>query len=270
MEHNTQDMNLSVRPSPQGLMRILISLVLVALMIYLGAAAKNALHDSDSIDQNVITVSANAREFAKPDTAVASFTVTKENASLETARTQVDTISNGVVEYLKQAGIDEKDIKTTSYSMYPRDEYDTPPCPINSICPPRKTGKIYVVEETFEVRIRNLDKVGDIISGVSGKGVNQIGALRFEVDDAHLKELSDTARQAAIAKARQDAEKLAGSLGVRLGKLKNFSESSGGQPMPYYAYGKGGADATMSAPAPQIATGQNEIVSNVTLIYEIR
>jgi len=85
--------------------------------------------------------------------------------------------------------------------------------------------------------------------------------------------LQAEARAAAIEDARMKAKALAKDLGVRLVRVTGFWENSG----PYYsydvarsesAYGLGGA--TNAAPAPELPTGESEIVSRVSVTYEIR
>ncbi|MCX6764948.1 MAG: SIMPL domain-containing protein, partial [Candidatus Nealsonbacteria bacterium] len=75
------------------------------------------------------------------------------------------------------------------------------------------------------------------------------------------------ARDSAIAKAKEKAKELAKQVGVKLGRITNFSEDSN---MPVYYN-----DASMvkglggGSPAPEIQTGQNKITSTVSITYEI-
>ncbi|MEK7576193.1 MAG: SIMPL domain-containing protein [Patescibacteria group bacterium] len=277
MEHESKDVKLDFSPNPQGPMKYLVFLVLATLILFLTASAKNAFErgGKDPLAKNTITVSAESKKLVVPDTAQASFTIRKENASLVTARDEASKASNKVIEYLKGQSVDEKDIKSTSYNMYPQEVYDSRPCVLSSgsqtICPPRKTTKTYVIEQTFDVKIKNLDKAGDIIAGVSNVGVNQVGSLQFTVNDETRERLQKEARDEAIKKARENAKVLAGSLGVSLGDLASFNEG-GSSPYPIY-FGKGGGvamDSVAGSPAPAITPGQNEIVSTVSLTYEIR
>ena len=80
-------------------------------------------------------------------------------------------------------------------------------------------------------------------------------------------DLKDQARKLAIEDAKTKAEKLAAQLGVKLVKITGFSENTSGYPVPMYeykGYGIGGGGET-----PQIQTGENEILVNVILTYEI-
>lgn len=273
MEHESKEVKLQISPNPQGPIKYLVFLVLGALVLFLLAGAKNELKHKDDIP-NTISTSASARRSVKPDTAIASFSIRKENASLEIARNEVSTLSTKVVDFLKREGVAEKDIKSTSYNIYPQESYDSRPCVLSSgtsiACPPRPTAKTFVVETTYEVKMHDLDKVGSLIAGVSESGVNQISSLRFTLDDVNMEKLRAEARDEAINKAQEKAKILARSLNVRLDGLVNFSEGGGEQPMYYdRSFGKGGMMEVASAPAPSIAVGENEVVSSVTLVYEI-
>ena len=277
MEQETKNVRMSLEPNPQGPIKYFMYLVLLSLFVFLGVSAKNALERGgrDPLERNTISVAGEAKRFTKPDVAIASFTVHKENASLKAAQDEVSTLTNRVVEYLKQEGVAEKDIKSTSFNIYPQEKDDSYPCTYTSgtnyVCPPRKTIKTYVVESTYEVKMRNLDKVGSLITGVAGAGVNQIGSLRFTVGDAVFEKLQKEARDEAISKAREEAKKLSRSLSVRLGDLVSFNENGSFPIYNNFGYGKGGsAMLEAAAPLPVVTPGESEITANVTLTYEIR
>lgn len=276
MEQETKNIHLSLEPNPKGPIRYFIYLVLLSLCIFLGVSAKNALENGgrDTTNRNTITVHADAKRFAKPDIAMASFTVRKENASLKTAQDEVSTLTNRVVGYLKQEGVAEKDIKSTAFNIYPQEKYESYPCVytpgIDYKCPPRPAVKTYVVESSYEVKMRDLDKVGALIAGASNAGANEIGSLRFVLDDPILENLRREAREEAIGKAREEAKKLSRSLGVRLGDLISFNDAGGSVPIyDRYSFGKGGAIAE-TVPPPAINAGESEISVSVFLVYEIK
>lgn len=274
MNFESKDFKLAVEPHPQGIMRLLIVLVLIGLAFFLFLSAKNAFEKPDEL-KNTINVSKEAKRFVKPDIARASFSIRKEDASLKKAQDEVASLSNKVVEYLKGQGVEEKDMRTISYNIYPQEIDRTPPClpgPLGDYrCPPRTTTKTFVVETTYDVKIRDLGKVSEIIAGTVRAGANQISSLQFVVDDPVMERLRKEAREEAIKKARDEAKTLAKNLDVRLGDLISFSEF--GPPLPIYGRfaleGKGG-DFAAAPPQPSIAPGESEIVSSVTLVYEIK
>src|SRR3989344_3372001 len=71
---------------------------------------------------NTITVSGEGEVTAVPDTATFSVTIQERARTVEAAQETATEKSNEIVDYLKEEGIEEKDIQTTDYSVYP--EYE--------------------------------------------------------------------------------------------------------------------------------------------------
>lgn len=217
---------------------------------------------------DTITVQGDGQATLPPDVARISFTV--ENTAKTVAEAQEATTkqANAALEYVKGQGVAEKDVKTLSYNISPQYAYSNP-CPVGAICPdytraPKVTG--YQVSETVQVTVRDLTKVGELLGGLGKLGVQNLNGPAFALDDSTAG--YDAARADAINKAKTQATLLAKQLGVRLGKIVNFSESSGGYPM--YGYGMGGDVAISKAEAPNIPTGENTYNASVSITYEIR
>ena len=207
------------------------------------------------LDQT-ITVSGTGSVFSSPDIAIADLAVSVEDTTAKKAQDQASKKSSAVVDYLKGAGVDEKDIRTSGYQIYPQYDY------LNG----RSTIRGYQVTQSLEVKIRDLEKANNILDGVVGAGINQVGNVRFYVDEPE--KLQAEAREKAIADAKKKADELKDQLGVRLGRIVTFSENINGgvYPMMYAKdSGMGGGASTGALPA-----GQNEIVANVTITYQIR
>jgi uncharacterized protein YggE len=250
-------------PSKRLYLAVLAKTLIVfmaVLTISVAIGAWNKIKESRYIGQeieirNTITVSDQAEVYAKPDLAMVQFSAVTEAKSVSQAMSQNTAKMNAVIGAVKNFGVDEKDLKTTSFNINPLYEYD-------------KNGKRtlygYEVRQSLEVKIRDLSKIGQLIEQAAAAGANQVGDLWFAIDKED--ELKAQAREEAIKKAKQKAELLAEQLGVKLVRIISFSESGG---IPYYyeksGYGiGGGAEA-----APQIETGQNKIEANVAITYEI-
>jgi uncharacterized protein YggE len=222
---------------------------------------------------NTIAVSGEGEVFAVPDTAEFSYSVQDTEKDVQTAQATVAKKGNDILAYLKAQGVDDKDVQTTDYSVYPQYDYVQSACPVSSdgstYCPPggRQVLRGYQASETVTVKVHDTTKAGDLLSGVGGKGATNISGLSFTVADE--KGLEAQARGKAIDDARTKAQTLASQLGVSLVRIVGFSEGGGG---PIYYAKAMSADVGMggAAPAPQIATGQNKITSNVSVTYEIR
>ena len=224
---------------------------------------------------NTITVSGYGEAFGVPDLATFTFTVSSQKLTVAAAQEDATKKINAITAYLKDAGVAEKDIQTSGYSVYPQYEYSQAVCPAGVVseayyCPPSKqTLKGYEVRQTTTVKVRDTAKAGELLTAVGGKGATEVSGLTFTFDDPDKVETE--ARDKAIADAKDKAEKLADALGVRLVRVASFNES-GNYPIYYrsdMAYGMGGAEAA-KAPAPEISVGENKVSSNVTITYEIR
>jgi uncharacterized protein YggE len=115
--------------------------------------------------------------------------------------------------------------------------------------------------------VRKIDSAGTILSGVGNLGASNVSGLNFSIDEED--KLKKEARDLAIEDARESGKILARSLGVKLVRIINFSESGY---FPIYRE-KFSADVMSvggAAIAPEIPTGENKITSQVNIVYEIR
>ncbi len=222
---------------------------------------KNLQHwQSPTSTNDTIAVSAEGKVTAIPDVGVISLSVESRGPSVAAVQADNTKKMNQVVDYLKQQKIEDKDVRTTQYNLYPTYSYVP------------QTGKQnldgYQLTQAVEVKVRSLDKVGDILAGALERGANQVGQLSFTIDDPDT--YQQQARLQAIEKARAKAEVLAKAAGVRLGKVRSFSESAN-TPPPYpipYAAGMG-MMKTDAAPAPEVQAGSQDVTVNVNLTFEI-
>ena len=195
---------------------------------------------------------------SKADIAAVYLSIVTESATSKSAQDDNSKKSKAVVEFLKKQKIEDKDIKTVSYNIYPQYTYPRYDKPVIS-------G--YQVNQTMTIKIRNLDEVSAILDGVVSAGANQINSLSFEIDEPE--KLKAEARKMAIADAKKKARELEKELGIDLGKIINFSENTGGFPTPVYLEAKGdmggGGDS-----GPSVPSGENEISVNVYLTYQIK
>jgi hypothetical protein len=116
------------------------------------------------------------------------------------------------------------------------------------------------------VKIRDLGNVSPILDGIVAAGVNQVNNLSFEIDEPE--KLKAEARAEAIADAKKKAGELKDQIGVKLGRIVNFSEGVSGYPMP--VYGAMALEKAGGGGGPSVPSGENEITVNVTITYQIK
>ncbi len=191
-----------------------------------------------------------------PDTAYVDAGITVDNrGTVKEVQDTINTINNKIINALRDIGIEKTDIKTSNYSVYPNYKYDNNINTING----------YNGNATVEVKVRNTQTVSQVIETVTSAGANQIQGVRFTIDKPEV--FREEARDKAIANAREQAEKMAKNLGIKLGKIVNIIESSSSQPISLYgkayAEGLGGGGG-----APIVEQGTQTVTSIVTLYFE--
>jgi len=252
----------------KGLVFVVLALGAVALGAYTYLAYTQAQQIAG--DMSTISVTGTSEMFVRPDIASFSFSVLAEEKDAPTAQDMSAKAINTITEYLKGESVEEKDIKTTDYSLSPKYEYSQAPCTQWGGCPPGIQKLVgYMVTQTVTVKVRALEKAGDLISGVGGKGATDVSSIIFTVDD--IEKAKAEVREKAIIDAKEKARRLAKSLDVRLGALVASYEESPLQPM-YGGYG-GEMMAIKSADvrvSPEITPGENKITATVSLVYRIR
>ncbi len=226
------------------------------LIVFFAVKIKNEISgDYRTIPAPSISITGEGKVVVKPDIATVSIGVVKSEKDVAKAQTEAAATLNKIIEFLKTKGVADSDIKTTNYGIGPRYDYKG--------TSPRIIG--YEVRENLEIKIRDLEKSGEILS-VGSLGANDVGSLRFTVDD--LNKVKEAARNLAIKDAREKAKNLSENLGVRFGKVIAFYESNGGiQPMYLEDKSSGIGAGPVSVPVP---IGQNEIKVQVTLTYEVK
>lgn len=205
-------------------------------------------------------VSGEGKVYVTPDIAKITVGIQESGDSLKTVQNSVNKKSKALTDAIENMGVAKEDIKTTSYNLYPQYDYQS------------SAGRItgYQVSTSYEITIRDFDKVNDIVVGATAVGANMEGGISFELNDTTKKEKLQEARVMAVAEAKSKAQGLASAAGITLGKIINISENRGSneiRPLP----AMGGAvslDKVMIEPS--IQAGQTEVNVTVSLSFEVR
>jgi uncharacterized protein YggE len=242
-------------------------LAILALFLFVETVSVSQnLGTSSNPPTNTISVTGEGTATAIPDTATISFGATATGADVATAQAKITGIINTALASVKSAGIGDKDVMTTSFNVSPH--YTGNVCVPGALCVntgPKVSG--YDVSENVSVKIHDTSKVAAVLDGLVKANVSNVSGPDFVVDDTQAAQAQ--ARGQAITKAEQDAQRLAGQLGVHLGKIVSFSDTNSGiAPRPMYK-----AEAMMAtgaSVAPSVPVGQNTFNDSVTIVYQIR
>lgn len=233
--------------------------VLVILAVFLLASTNKVVNTATTT--NTVSFNGEGKVVAKPDIGKISLSIVTDALTSKVAQDENSKKSKALSDYLKKQNIDDKDIKTIGYNIYPQYKYP------QYGGQPTITG--YQVNQSMEIKVRDLDKVSNILDGVVSAGANQVNGLSFEIDNPEA--LKTEARAKAIADAKKKANELKSQVGISLGKIVNFSENTGGYPGPIFydakleGRGMGGGGG-----GPSVPTGENEITVNVSITYQIK
>ncbi len=190
-----------------------------------------------------------------PDVGYVDLGITVNRANtVEEAQQTIDKTNNAIITAMKGLGIEKGNITTSNYSINPNYRYDNNQNTIDG----------YNANVTIEIKSKNPQLTSQIIEKGTAAGANQVQGTRFVVDKPE--KYREEARSNAIANAKEQAQKLANNLGIKLGKVTNIVESSPDQPYPIAfksipVSGGGGG-------GPDIEPGSQTITSVVTLYFE--
>ncbi|MCX6783709.1 MAG: SIMPL domain-containing protein [candidate division WWE3 bacterium] len=195
---------------------------------------------------------------AVPDVAyVDAGIVVNAGNSVAEVQSKIDAVNNAILAAVEKLGIAKADVTTSNYSITPN--YNYSPTGQNSI-----DG--YNGNAAITIKVKDLSRVSSVIAEAATAGANQVNGARFEISDPNVYRAA--ARDQAISNAKLQAQKLAASLGLKLGKVTNIVESNS-TPVPYpMMYGAGVSTLDAKATAPQIEVGTQEVSSTVTLYFE--
>ena len=228
------------------------------LALVLSACGPTTINQEAQPVVRTISVTGSGQANLVPDIAYLYLGVHTEKPTASEAMAENNAQTQSMIDALTKFGIDKKDIRTTNFSIYPQDKYDP-----QSGTP---TGeKVYSVDNTVYVTVRDLKQLGDLLDTVVAAGANTINSIQFDVADKA--EAIKTARAEAVKDAQAQAQELADSAGVTLGEIQalDFYDS---QPYPMYE-GKGGGAVAQAAAVP-IQPGQLTFTVTVNATYAIK
>lgn len=225
-----------------------------AAVLFFGMTAISPSKADDM--KRTVTVSASASVDVDPDAASITSGVVSEAATAREALDANTKSMSNLIDGLKAAGITDKDIQTSNFSIHPRHEHNP-----KDGGPPKLVG--YSVNNSVNVLVRDLPKLGEILDLMVSLGANQMQGMNFIVTNAET--LKDDARREAIANAQRRAKLYATAAGAKVGDVVRISEdvsSEEGGPRPMFR-------AAKMASAVPVAPGQETLEARVTVTWEL-
>ena len=159
-----------------------------------------------------------------------------------------------VIDKLKASGIPEEAIRTVAYDLQQEWDY------VNN----RRTSRGYVARNSIDVRVDDVERVGELLELAVGSGATSVSGLRFDLKDRG--KLEREALRMAVAEARARAEAMAAAAGRAIDRIVSINEQGiSAPPPPPRPMFREMAQVAAAPDAPPISAGQMEIRANVTI-----
>ncbi len=237
--------------------RTLMTTSLFALALCATLPSMTARAQIAKPEMATLQVAATAEIRTAPDMAMMSAGVLTSAATAKAAMQNNATRMSAVMDAIKAAGIEPRDIQTSGISLQPQYRYAE-----NQ--PPVVTG--YQATNSVNVRVRKLDGIGPVMDALVAKGANQINGPSFML--ANEEAALDQARKDAVARARKRAELYAEAAGLKVKRILSISETGGyQQPMPMArAMAMEAKQAMADTP---VAPGETSLSVSVHMVFEL-
>jgi uncharacterized protein YggE len=246
-------------------LQVILTVFLLALAGYAGVLTWNAYASHDTIGRppdvrDTITISGEGKITSQPDIARVEIGVISEGEDVASTQERNTEQANAIIASFKEFGISDEDVQTSNYQVFPQYDYDEG----------KQTLRGYRVSQSLSVKIRDLSKIGDVLAKAGELGSNEIHGVSFDIDDPSALEMQ--AREQAINDAKDKAEALADTLGVKVVRIVGFIEEGSGVPPATLlrAYAEDAAGMGVGGASPDVKPGSFDVTKTVSITFEIR
>ncbi len=233
-----------------------VAMLIVALVAVLNEPA--AAITLRGQQQSGISVSGRGSVTVAPDIARIEIGVEITAKTVAEARGRAADAMDAVMASLSRDGVDDSDVKTRSFNIYPQYNY-----------PDERAPEIvgFMVNNQVSVTLRDIDAASTILDEVieAGGDLVRVSGITFTVDEPD--QFLDEARELAVADARSRAKTLADAAGVSLGNVRTISESTSSFPEQRF-FSSGATFDSVSGVSP-ISPGEQDLNINVSVVFEV-
>lgn len=231
-------------------------LYLIPVLLVLGMVVSGSVTAAEQDKtERLIYTSAMGEVTTTPDQVMISVSVETEHPDAKEAQQQNARSMAAILSALSQAGIPQKDLQTTGYSIYPVYEEE------GGLI--KKKVKLYHVTNTLQIKLRDTARAGEMLDLAVASGANRVNFITFSLSEERMQELRSIALKGAVEKTKADAETVAEAAGLKIVGVKEISTSGATAPIPYYAdirYAEVGASTPVEA-------GEIKVTAQVSVTY---
>ncbi len=210
---------------------------------------------------NEFSVEGQGKVDVVPDTINISAGIMVQDAKTsDEAEQKISEVNNKIIAAVTALGVNKADIKTSSFSVNPNIVYE----PLGG---GKSTQNGYTGNATVDIKVTDAKKAPQVIDAATNAGATNVNNNGSTIGD--MNKFYREARSKAIDDAKQEAQKLASQLGIKLGRITNVVESGTPGPIMYDTKSLNAAPAVGEARViPDIQSGTQTVTSNVTLYFE--
>jgi len=249
----------------KGILSVVLTFALVMTMFSINKFNVNAEAENiqnvkpisapaDYFGSKIITTNGTSSISVSPDIAYISVGVVSESTKLSDAQADAKKDMKNVMESLKKLGLKDTEIKTTNFAVNPKYNYN------------KETGESkisgYTINNTVEITVNDLDRLGTIIDAVTVSGSNQIGNIRFALKNQST--VYNQALEVAVKDAKSKAKAIAKGLDVKEVTPVKVTETSASSPI---VYDKPMMSESSAMDKTTISAGQLDVIANVSVEF---
>lgn len=250
--------------------QVIVAMIAV-LVISISVSAAYNQADAEEITpfpsrEKTISVSGQATIEVVPDLLTIRLGTETQEKTAQEALSSNSEMMNKVITTLKEVGISEDEISTSSLNIYPvYESYKDERGGYSS----ELVG--YKVSNIISVETKKLDSAASIIDGAVSAGVNRVDSVYFSLSPEIYNELKDQLLEDAVVNAREKAEIALSPLDHRIIGVKSvsLSEFSMPYPMPVFRGDFAMAESMpMASPTPVFSSDQ-DITTSAHVVFLI-
>ena len=202
---------------------LVVALAIVSVGWFVSEGMKGGFPPSSSEhSMATIQVPGQGRVSVAPDMVLLNVMVQRR---AQTSKEAYDTVNVGVntlKKILKDAGVQDADMQTTSIYMNPEYNYDNG----------KTTPNGFSASHSLSIKIRKLDTVNPMLDSITSIADLQIQGISYDLSDKE-KVYSD-ARKLALEKALSKAQEIAKTTGTSIKKVQTIAENMQSDVNPIY------------------------------------
>jgi uncharacterized protein YggE len=226
--------------------------VTLTLVLFAPAAAAAQQSPGPALDPPVVVTTGEGVVQAVPDRAWITISAESRARNPRDAQARNAEAMTPVLDKLRGSGVPSEAIRTVGYDL--QQEWDF----VNN----QRVSRGYVARNTVEVRVDDINRVGELLELAVGSGATSVSGVRFDLKDRE--KLEREALRLAVEDARGRADAAAAGAGRAVASVLRIDAMPVGGPVPLPRFAIAREQAAASD-APPIVAGQIDVRAQVTL-----